>query len=485
MVRKIVNRFAALCCGLIAGYLLFLITFSISTASIAKQASDLYQAYNKSGFNEEVSESYLALLPKLEKFVDNSQTILLRPLVEISGQSEVFTQSIELYKSVSGILPTLPWLAGIDEPKRYFVAFQNPAEARGTGGLVGAFAIIEISNGKFEVKKVGSNYLLALQDEMPVSLPSEFKNLYGDHPAWWPNSNMSPHFPYAGKIWLGLWKKQYGDDLDGAIALDPFALRDILEVTGEVKVRDTLINSDNVIKETLFESYIRYRDDNVNRKEYLVEIIDNVMKSAFSSETNQAQLLWSLRDSIRENRVLLYAANKDMQRIIENSPLSGSLDLRSENQFRLVIQNTAGNKMDYYISREVELVHKTCGARGITQARVKISNTAPKNLDLPDNYFGRTDQVDNSNPENSTSIAALMYGAKGAKLVAAYDVTNDRAIGYLKKERGRQILVVPLELKAGQTQELLVDFQGFKSPIYDFEQPLVIPQLTSVKEGCR
>jgi hypothetical protein len=106
-------------------------------------------------------------------------------------------------------------------------------------------------------------------------------------------------------------------------------------------------------------------------------------------------------------------------------------------------------------------------------------------LDLPDNYFGRTDQVDNSNPENSTSIAALMYGAKGAKLVAAYDVTNDRAIGYLKKERGRQILVVPLELKAGQTQELLVDFQGFKSPIYDFEQPLVIPQLTSVKEGCR
>jgi hypothetical protein len=250
-------------------------------------------------------------------------------------------------------------------------------------------------------------------------------------------------------------------------------------------VRDTKINANNVIKETLFESYLRYRDENESRKEYLVEIIETVMNAAFSSDVNRAELIWSLRDSISENRMLIYSADSSVQKFLERSPISGSLDYGNESEFRLVIQNTAGNKMDYYITREVELIRKTCGKNGITQARIKISNSAPVDLDLPDNYFGRTDKVDKSNPFNSTSVAALLYGAKGARVAAAYDVTNDRAVGYLKKERGRQILVVPLDLKAGESREVLVDFQGFPPTLDSYQQPLVIPQKTVIRDKCR
>ena len=35
-----------------------------------------------------------------------------------------------------------PRMLGLDRPQRYFVAFQNNAEARGTGGLPGAFGIL-------------------------------------------------------------------------------------------------------------------------------------------------------------------------------------------------------------------------------------------------------------------------------------------------------------------------------------------------------
>jgi hypothetical protein len=485
MVKRIVYPVAALCLGAIVAYVIFVCIFLVTSLFTARDASKSFEKYKVAGFTPEISREYLDLLPKISKIVKTSESILITPIIHLAGRSETFNQAADLYQSIAETLPALPMLIGEDQPKKYFVAFQNPAEARGTGGLVGAFAIVQLSKGDFEVKQVGSNYLLALQDEMPVKLPAEFKNLYGDHPAWWPNSNMSPHFPYAGKIWLGLWKKQYGDDLDGAIALDPFVLKDILEVTGEVEVRDTKINANNVIKETLFESYLRYRDENESRKEYLVEIIETVMNAAFSSDVNRAELIWSLRDSISENRMLIYSANTSVQKFLERSPISGSLDYGNESEFRLVIQNTAGNKMDYYITREVELIRKTCGKNGITQARIKISNSAPVDLDLPDNYFGRTDKVDKSNPFNSTSVAALLYGAKGARVAAAYDVTNDRAVGYLKKERGRQILVVPLDLKAGESREVLVDFQGFPSMLDSYQQPLVIPQKTVIRDKCR
>jgi Protein of unknown function (DUF4012) len=51
----------------------------------------------------------------------------------------------------------LPTMLGQNGPKRYFLTFQNEAEARGTGGLPGAFAIIDANHGKFRFTRMESN----------------------------------------------------------------------------------------------------------------------------------------------------------------------------------------------------------------------------------------------------------------------------------------------------------------------------------------
>jgi hypothetical protein len=51
----------------------------------------------------------------------------------------------------------IPAMLGADRPRRYFMAFQNSAEARGAGGLLGAYGVLEADRGRLRVLRLGSN----------------------------------------------------------------------------------------------------------------------------------------------------------------------------------------------------------------------------------------------------------------------------------------------------------------------------------------
>ena len=88
---------------------------------------------------------------------------------------------------VTAVIRASSWLVGADAPKRYMIAFQNSAEARGTGGILGAFAIIEFNKSSFSVVRTGSNSVLKWLKDVPVKVPEEFTKLYGKNPAIFQN----------------------------------------------------------------------------------------------------------------------------------------------------------------------------------------------------------------------------------------------------------------------------------------------------------
>src|SRR5450631_3047430 len=63
-------------------------------------------------------------------------------------------------KSADLAVRILPTMLGSGGPKRYFLAFQNEAEARGTGGLPGAFAIVQANHGKLAFTRMESDTTL-------------------------------------------------------------------------------------------------------------------------------------------------------------------------------------------------------------------------------------------------------------------------------------------------------------------------------------
>jgi len=484
-VRWFVSRWLpAALLGLFISYLLALTIFLLQANSLLQQARVTFDEFKVNGITREVQNSLGELIPRAESIRQTAGGPLIQPFIALSGQEDQIELAFNLFDYLAPALPAIADFAGVDEPKRYLVAFQNSAEARGTGGIIGAFAVLNLDKGQINIERVGSNYILQHQPEIPIKMPQEFVNIYRSDPAIWMNSNLSPHYPYGARIWLALWEKQFAENLDGVITLDPIVLSHLLTVIGPIEVQGKEINSENVVRESLSDAYLRYEEDNMGRKRYLVEIIEGVANAILAPDSDKARLAWSLVRPILDNRVLLYSTDKEVQETLNNSKISGVMSRRASNEYRLVIQNTAGNKMDYYLDRQMVIASKSCRKSLITEVQFKVTNSAREDEYLPAYVKGRLDLDLPGGLRNSTAVTVFLYGPPNAKLVAAMDQESGGAAGFIKRERDRQALVVPLDLAAGQSRSFVVNFKGGQGPITTHIQPLVRDQKTQIVDKC-
>ena len=377
-------------------------------------------------------------------------------------------------------------LAGADKPKKYLIAFQNSAEARGTGGILGAYAIIEFDNGDIKILKTGSNAELKWNTELIIKMPDEFMRLYGKNPAIWQNSNLSPHFPYGAKIWMANWEKQFGGKLDGAIAVDPTALSYILRSTGEIRLKSgEKITSENVVEETLKNAYERYEKDNNARKQYLVEIMNATAVKLTTGEYSKVKMAKALRDGIKANRILIYSTNQSAQKQLEKVRLGGHLGLAANNEYRTVIQNIDASKLDYYLDRSVTIESKSCQKVKQTQVRIRVTNTLETGVGLSAYVLTRADK---GKPASLITGAhrfkVFIYGPTDAKLISVSRENRTADLGGSSVERKRPVYVADVDLAPGASEELLANFSGGVGNITFIDQPLVRQTKLSIQDKC-
>lgn len=403
----------------------------------------------------------------------------------LSGNTQVFSTIQRKIKEASILAPHGARLLGFSKPKSYMLVFQNPAEARGTGGIIGAYAIVTINRARFTVVQVGSNLDLRHMQTMPIEISSDFFFTYGDDPAIWQNSNMSPHFPYGARIWKALWKNQTGNDLDGILAVDPFVLKSILKVTGPLDLTDgTSISADNVVSETLSTVYERFDGRNLERKNYLVEIAQKTLDKLLLGGFSRFALGRELLSPYEDHRILFYSSETGPQRAIEKTLLGGSLD-RGGKDYRLVIQNIAGNKMDYYLARELDIEVLECGVRGKTRVRAILTNRVSELESLSTYVKGRLDIGRPQGSANSHAISVFLYGPKGSELLSSAVVGHSEETSFSGHERGRSFFSAPIELSAGERISVEAEFEGGFPNSTTTVQPLVDPQKTQISNPCQ
>ena len=394
----------------------------------------------------------------------------------------------DIKNEINAAISAGPLLAGTDKPKRYLISFQNSAEARGTGGILGAYALIELDKGSLKVLRTGSNaslYGISLT-EIPITMPAEFLKLYGKNPAILQNSNLSPHFPYGAQIWMGLWKKKYGEQLDGVIAVDPTALSYILTATGEIRLKSgEKITSENVVEETLKNAYERYEKDNDARKQYLVDIMNATAAKLTTGDYSKIKMAKALRDGVKANRILIYSTNKDAQEKLAEVKLGGYLTLEANNEYRAVIQNIDASKLDYYLDRSVVIESKSCEKDRQTQVRIRVTNTLKTGVGLSPYVLTRADK---GKPASLVTGAhrfkVFIYGPTDAKLISVSRENRTADLGGASVERKRPIYVADVDLAPGDSEELLANFSGGLGNITFVDQPLVQETKISIKDKC-
>lgn len=394
----------------------------------------------------------------------------------------------EIADEVTAVIRTGPTLVGVDSPKKYLISFQNSAEARGTGGILGAYAVVELKQGQFTVLQTGSNaslYGISLK-KIPIKMPDEFLKLYGENPAILQNSNLSPHFPYGAQVWLGLWKEKFNEDLDGVIAVDPSALSYVLKATGEITLQNgEKITSSNVVEETLKNAYKKYEKDNNARKQYLVDILNATATKLVAGDYSKIEMAKALREAILENRLLLYSTDQKAEKVLAGNRLGGFLELSPNNQFRAVIQNIDASKLDYYLDREVTIKTMSCGTERETQVRVRVTNTLDTGIGLPGYVLTRADK---GKPANLVTGAhrfkVFIYGPTNSRLVSVWRENRIANLGGSSIERLRPIYVADVDLAPGESEELLANFTGGIGKISFVDQPLVRQTKISIDDNC-
>ncbi len=405
-----------------------------------------------------------------------------------------------LLGKLAGLQPTLdaarrasvvaPAMLGQDGPKRYFVAFQNEAESRGTGGIPGTFAIVRADHGKISFERFASDDVL-YHTPTGLDFGGNFNHLYGGARATslFPNSNLSPHFPYAARIWLAMWQQHTHQHLDGAMALDPTALSYLLRVTGPIPLPSGgTLTSDNVVALTQNTLYLRYpRLSQIQqRKQALVQIAKAVSSHITTPSHDTTALLKQAGKAAGGRRILLYSTDPAIERQLAQTPLSGIVRQTSRPYVGVVTVNTAGDKLDYYLHRSITWRRTGCGSNRQVEVTVRFTNTAPGH-GLPPYIDNRADAAPASARPGDDRLALYYFATHGASLrsMTIDGAARPAAVG---SQRGHPVFVADVELPHGKTT--VVRFRmtapaGTGTPLV-LNQPAVHPADVTLHDApCR
>ena len=377
----------------------------------------------------------------------------------------------------------LPGMLGADRPRRYFLALQTNAEARGTGGLVGAFAVLDADHGHLRFEPFAPDDGIPSTPAPVADFGPDFDHRYAPEESTrlLANSNLSPHFPYAARVWTGLWQARTGQHLDGAIATDPVGLADLLAVTGPVTLADgRRLTADNAVAFTERDMYAAYPDIPA-RKRALTRLAQSVADAFSHHRSNGGALLRALPAMASDGRLLVWSADRQEERQLAGTPLGGVLPDTTRPFTELVVNNAAAGKLDYYLRRRLDYRLGDCrdGLRSTT-VHLRLTNTAPA-TGLPDYVTNRSDDPAHPHVRGSTLDWVSLYATHGAQLAGA-TVDGRPLLMSMDQERGHPVLSAFVEILPGQTRDLdvhLVEPAVGGTPLTPV-QPLVLPQSTSV-----
>ncbi|MBV9487147.1 MAG: DUF4012 domain-containing protein [Frankiaceae bacterium] len=379
-----------------------------------------------------------------------------------SSRSDLISSATSVVDQIHQLAAVTAWLPnalGADRPRHYLVVFQTDSESRGLGGLPGSWALLAARNGKLKFTRFGADTdirRITVHPGLTKHYRHEYKLLFHHHYRpyrSWANSDPSPHFPVAAKIWMAMWQKRYGIHLNGALTTDPVALRFMLPTTGKITLSDGMvINARNVAPFFEHQIYLKFASAGTAvRKQYQQDAAKAVAERILSSGAKSLPgLTRGVRQAINNRRLMIFTRNRAIERVLLSHRVGGALP-KVTNPFVAVTMNMVrAGKMGYYLRRSITYDRPSCGATTST-VTMKIHNTAPSeglNQRIAGSYaYGPL--------SGSTIVVPALYATYGSTPVSVSYDGKHRVFRY-KHERHHPVMMGPrLFLHPGQTRTVV------------------------------
>lgn len=310
---------------------------------------------------------------------------------ELSVNVTALTDTAETMQKVGELLPTA---LGSQEAKTYFVAVQAPNETRGTGGLLGTWAVVRAEQGKITVIDSGANEDLPDLNRMPGGFGPGYAYRYGDDPTLVPNMNMSPDYPVAAQLWLDSYRKKTGRQLDGALSLDVTALGQLLSATGTtIPLPDGgSLNGAEFPDFVLRGIYDKFPDfsDNRARRAYQAAV-GTAATERLLALRNPQDVLGAMAELLDQRRIALWVADPVLETELLDSLLGHSLQPAKPNSVEPVLINIGWSKLDTFIERTFDYQVGRCPAvdgRVRSELTMTFESAIPPGTVLPPYVVG-------------------------------------------------------------------------------------------------
>lgn len=281
------------------------------------------------------------------------------------------------------LLAALPGILGDGSPRRYLLAFQTPSEARGGGGLIGVYGILNATEGRLSLEKVAPIRELVPKMHGVVDAADWFRAAYEDTGGLqeWRSPNLSPTFPEVAGVWLQMYERSVGDVLDGVIAMDPFVVGELTRGTGPISVEgsDAIVGPDNAAEVLLKDIYLEFEGREDEQNAYLRDLVDELWRRLGKGDVDGEALAEGIARSIRTQHLKVYSTDASEEQTLVDVGVGGDPTRYGPNVQMIFHNNYAANKIDYFLERsqDVNVVIDENGDGHIVTT-VELFNNAPR-----------------------------------------------------------------------------------------------------------
>jgi hypothetical protein len=390
------------------------------------------------------------------------------------------------------MMRSVPAMLGGDGQRSWVVLLQQDAEARGTGGLVGAYAVVRTDHGRVKLVTAKPRTVLDRGPAIPAgALPADLRALYGSDLKEWAGFNASPHFAYTGELVSAGWNARPGTrPLNYVAAVDQYVVAAMLAATGPVTVRHISVDQTNAVEFLSRGVYQRWKDPK-EVDEVTTELVDAVFAKFTVGQFDLPALITAMRRPMQDRRVLIWAADEEEQSRLARFRVSGTLPA-DEGPFAMaVINNGGGNKLDAYLKVHTDYQPGRCteGTR-VGQITVTLNNTAPR-TGLPDYVNVRSDLLQDGvtgrrTRNGSNRILLDIYGPVGSS-AALTSLDGEPLAPVTGLDNNHTVWRVEVPINAGQRRTVnvvmttpAVDGDVGTTPLV-LTQPMVKPATVSTK----
>jgi len=276
----------------------------------------------------------------------------------MSARIDAYGPVLSTYADASDRLPAI---FGWDEPRRYLVLTQDPAEIRPTGGFIGSYGIVAFDRGRITELVFRDISFLDFPFDYPwIEPPRDLADyLLGPEQPWQlADANWSPDFPTSAAEAMRLYTNESGDDrIDGVIALTTYTIDELLKATGPVEVPeyDVTVRPGESTLQIL--QLTRVAAPGTDRKAFLSTFAEILLGSLLAVQPDTWPSLLDTVDTLRRGHHLLtWFADPADQHLADASGFGGAVRTDEGDFVYPVDSNVApATKLDFVTTRAWDL----------------------------------------------------------------------------------------------------------------------------------